>query len=91
MKSSFLSLFRQRQGVESEMPPNCVVGQRIATARDDRYSEALNSVPGTWSEERLDAFLADPQSFAPGTSMQSEGLSDPTSRAKLIEYLKRLK
>ncbi len=68
-----------------------VVGRRIATGRDYRYSEALKAIPGTWSEERLDAFLADPQSFAPGTSMQSEGLSDPTSRAKLIEYLKRLK
>jgi len=68
-----------------------IVGRRIATARDYRYSEALKAIPGTWSEERLDAFLADPQSFAPGTSMQSEGLSDPTSRAKLIEHLKRLK
>ena len=61
-----------------------VVGQRIATARDYRYSGALNSVPGTWSEERLDAFLADPQSFAPGTSMQLGGISDPTSRAKSL-------
>lgn len=68
-----------------------VAGRRIATARDYRYSEALKSVPGTWSEERLDAFLANPQSFAPGTSMQLEGLSDPTSRARLVEYLKRLK
>jgi len=68
-----------------------VAGRRIATARGYSYSEALKAVPGTWSEERLDAFLADPQSFAPGTSMRSEGLSDPTSRTKLIEYLKRLK
>ena len=68
-----------------------VVERRIATARNYRYSEALKAFPGTWSEERLDSFLADPQSFAPGTSMQSEGLSDPTDRLKLIEYLKTLK
>ena len=65
--------------------------RRIAAAKGYTYSEALKGVSGTWTEKNLDAFLTNPQSFTPGTSMQIEGVRDPTERASLIAYLKSQK
>jgi cytochrome c2 len=63
----------------------------IATAPGYSYSEALKRSSGKWTEKNLDAFLRDPRSFAPGTSMQLDGIADPAERASLIEYLKSRK
>jgi cytochrome c2 len=65
-----------------------VVNRRIAGATGYGYSNALRRLSGTWTEHRLDEFLANPQGFAPGTAMQFEGISDPEERARLIVYLK---
>ena len=65
-----------------------VVNRRIAGANGFNYSEALRRLSGEWTEQKLDAFLAAPEAFAPGTSMQAEGISDPADRAALIQYLK---
>ena len=65
-----------------------IVGRRIASADGYSYSHALKSLSGAWTAETLDALLADPQAFAPGTSMQSEGIAEPKDRAALIQYLK---
>jgi cytochrome c2 len=59
-------------------------------ASDYPYSDALRSLGGIWSVERLDAFIKDPAAFAPGTSMQG-GVSDPDRRRAIIEYLQWLK
>lgn len=64
-----------------------ILGRQIAFASDFDYSPALKSLEGRWTEERLDAFLMDPQSFAPGTSMAIEGMPDEYTRAKIIEYM----
>jgi cytochrome c2 len=64
-----------------------VVGRRIASAPGYEYSEALRSLSGRWTPERLDQFLWDPVNFAPGTTMRSDNLPDPNVRQKLIEYL----
>jgi cytochrome c len=42
---------------------------------------------GAWDEERLDAFLEEPEAVAPGNSMAFPGLSDEGARAALIDYL----
>ena len=65
-----------------------IVGRPIASADGFSYSPALKSRPGSWTAETLGALLADPQTFAPGNSMQSEGIADPKDRAALIQYLK---
>jgi cytochrome c len=44
---------------------------------------------GRWTKEALDAFLVDPQAFAPGTAMQIRGLQRAADRAALIAYLGR--
>ena len=69
-----------------------IVGRRIATAPGfDEYSAALRSRAGRWTREHLDAFLRDPQAFAPGTTMAFAGISDSNQRAELIDYLAGLK
>jgi cytochrome c2 len=73
--------------------PNLVgiYNQRQAAADSDfRYSEALQDLPGVWDEAQLDAFLQDPAGYAPGTSMQVPGISDPQRRAAIISFLQSL-
>lgn len=66
-----------------------VVGRRVARADFPRYSQALKRVGGRWSEARLDAYLADPQAFAPGGAMVAMGLEDDrATRAEIIALLK---
>jgi cytochrome c len=65
-----------------------LLGRRIAGAKGYDYSSALKAVGGSWTEERLEAFLASPGSFAPGTTMAIQGIADANVRQQLIEYLK---
>jgi cytochrome c2 len=77
-------------GAQATLGPNLagVVGREIASSSGFGYSEALRSVGGIWTEERLHRFLADPQEFAPGTSMVIEGIKDSLVRGRIIDYLK---
>ena len=65
-------------------------GRPIGSARGYRYSEAVASLDGSWTEDLLHRFLADPASVAPGTFMVFEGLSDASERQVLIDYLRTL-
>lgn len=51
------------------------------------YSDALKAVPGNWTFEAMDAWLASPRKYAAGTKMTFAGLSDPQERANVIAYL----
>ncbi len=65
-----------------------VVGARVAERRPRYgYTQALRDVGGIWTEGRLDAWLTDPASFAPGTAMRFAGLPDPGDRADVIAFL----
>lgn len=59
-------------------------------AGDDSYpySSALQELDAHWTSGNLDAFLQDPQGFAPGTTMVFEGVADPETRSAIIEFLK---
>jgi cytochrome c2 len=65
-----------------------VVGRPIAAAKDYSYSQALSQRSAKWTRRNLEAFLANPADFAPGTPMQISGIADPSAREKLIDYLK---
>jgi cytochrome c2 len=67
-----------------------VFGRKIAGAGDYSYSAGLKAKGGTWSESTLDAFLAAPSAFAPGTDMMVQ-VAQPTARASLITFLKTVK
>jgi cytochrome c len=70
-----------------------VVGRAVASAPDFEYSRALEALPargyGIWTRATLDAFLASPEDFAPGTAMTFVGMPDPLERADVIAYLAR--
>jgi cytochrome c len=69
-----------------------VVGRPIASHEGYAYSDALlehGSAGETWTYEHLDAFLANPQTFAPGTKMNL-AVRDAAERADLLAYLQTL-
>lgn len=66
-----------------------VAGGKIA-AHDFAYSPALKAKEGAWTKANLDAFLANPQAFAPGTRM-SMSVPNEENREALVSYLKTLK
>lgn len=67
-----------------------VAGAKIAARSDFSYSPALKAKDGTWTDANLDAYLAAPAKFAPGTRMMV-GVAKPDDRAAVIAYLKTLK
>jgi aldose sugar dehydrogenase len=73
----------------SALGPNLhgIVNRKVASRTDFRYSPALQKLGGRWTPERLDAFLANPQGYAPGTSMAFPGIQDPAQRKKVVDYL----
>lgn len=81
---------RIRAGAPDGNGPNLhgVYGGPVAQAsRRFAYTAALQRVGGRWTPARLDAWLAKPRVFAPGTSMTFPGLDDPLDRADVIAYL----
>ncbi|MFD0859011.1 c-type cytochrome [Roseovarius aquimarinus] len=64
-----------------------VVGREVDTATGYQYSGALEEVADVWSPENLNAFLENPQGYAPGTSMGFAGLNKVEDRADVIAYL----
>jgi cytochrome c len=63
-------------------------GRQAGTVADFDYSQAMKESGIIWDEETLDAFLADPRGFVPGTKMTYAGVKTPQDRADLIAYLK---
>lgn len=71
----------------SAAPPLAdLYGRDIASVRGFSYSAALSDKHGTWDGAALRAFLSDPQSFAPGSTMPAPDLSE----AQIDELIKSL-
>jgi len=68
-----------------------LIGRPIASANGfNGYSDGLKSRSGdTWTEANVDAFLAAPGAFAPGTPM-AKTIADPQQRADIIAYIASL-
>ena len=66
-----------------------VVGARVAGG-SYAYSAALKKVGGTWTYERLNQWLFDPEAFAPGTLMSYAGIPSLQTRADVVGYLRTL-
>jgi len=64
-----------------------VMGRSVAGVDGFDYSPALRALGGTWTPERVDQFLADPNGFAPGNRMGLAGIEDAGERANLVAYL----
>src|SRR5437868_11865760 len=69
-----------------------IVGRPAASIRGFDYSDAMKSRAAkglVWDESTLDAYVADPESFVPGTRMSAPPIRDAQDRADLIAYLAR--
>ena len=66
-----------------------VVERQIAGLEYD-YSDALRALTGSWTYERLNAFLADPAGTVPGSGMYRGYVEDRTERIAVIAFLRTL-
>ncbi len=64
-------------------------GRVSGSLADYSYSPAMRSAGIIWNEATVDAFLADPRRFVPGTKMPYAGIADRQERADLIAYLEQ--
>jgi len=69
-----------------------IVGRRVATEPGFAYSSAMLAYAERrrrWTQEALDAFIADPQAVVPDNEMGFFGIADADERRALMEYLAR--
>ncbi len=64
-----------------------VVGKESGAAEGFNYSAAMQDSDVVWTPENLDAFIANPREFMPGTKMVFPGLRAGEDRRDLIAYL----
>lgn len=55
------------------------------------YSPALAGSAGSWSAAEIDAYLADPVGYLPGTSKTLSQVRDADERRRIIDALQKLK
>ena len=68
-----------------------IVDRKTASVEGYKYSDAMAAKGAegvVWDEANLDAYLAKPKDFVPGTKMTFAGLSKPEDRTDVIAYLK---
>jgi len=69
-----------------------VLGRPAAHVAGFDYSDAMKAKGAAgliWTPEALDAFIADPEAFVPGTLMGLPPLRSEQDRADLVAYLAR--
>ncbi len=80
-----------KKGGKKKTGPNLfgILGRPVATNEDfsKRYSKALKAYGGTWTVERLNAFLTKPKIEVKKTKMSFGGLKKDADRDNLITYL----
>ena len=64
-----------------------IVGRKIASIEEFRYSPAMKRSDVVWTQSTLDTFLEDPQAFIPGNRMPFDGLKEKSEREDLLAYL----
>ena len=75
-------------GVHTDAPSLAAIFEApVGATRYGGYSEALEGRGGRWSRAELKAFLQDPGSYAPGTTMPDPGIDDPSVLEELINLL----
>ena len=81
------------QGGANRVGPNLwnIVNAPHAHMDGFSYSDALQAMADKpWTYEELNAFLADPKTYAPGNRMSFAGLRNVEDRAAIIVYLRSL-
>jgi cytochrome c len=77
------------KGGASLVGPNLygVVGRKIASVEGFNYT-GLKGKEGVWDYATLDHWLANPQAFAPGTTMAFPGFPEAKKRADVIAFMR---
>ena len=65
-----------------------VLGRALGAVDGFAYSGALKSKGGDWGFAELDAFLANPRKWMPGTKMAFAGIKKEEQRADLLLYMR---
>ncbi|MBM3490516.1 MAG: cytochrome c family protein [Alphaproteobacteria bacterium] len=80
-------------GGRNQQGPNLhgVVGRPAGKAAGFNYSKVLLQSGVVWTEDKLDAYLADPKGMLPGNRMLFIGLKQAKERSDVIAYLKQTK
>lgn len=65
-----------------------ILGRKKASVEGFAYSAAFDRLVGTWTLTELNAFIAAPTTYVPGTKMRIEDLPNPVMRANLIAFLR---
>ena len=74
----------------SAPPLNGIFGDKIGRFDDYNYSPGLLEKTGKWNRKTLDAFLTDPQAFAPGSTMPGIPWNNEYERRAVIDFLESL-
>lgn len=77
------------QGAPSSAGPNLhgVIGRVAGTYRGYPFTDALATSGIVWDAESLDAYLANPTSYVPGSDMRRGTVRDAAERAAIIAFL----
>ncbi|MDD5367155.1 MAG: c-type cytochrome, partial [Gallionellaceae bacterium] len=67
-----------------------VVGRTGGSVADYDYSDAMKANAETWTEARLDQYIAHPRRVVHDGRMKYDGLADTQARSDLIAYLASL-
>jgi cytochrome c len=80
------------EGGRNAVGPNLygVIGAAHGHVEGFNYSAALKGKPGPWTYEDMNAWLAKPSTYAPGTRMAFAGITNTQQRADLIAYLRSI-
>ena len=64
-----------------------VVGRKVGSVEDYKYSKALAAYEKEWTLEELNGYLTKPAKWIKGTKMAFAGLRKEADRASVIKYL----
>jgi len=80
------------EGGKAGVGPNIYgsVGANRGNMAGYNYSNGFKAKLGTWTYEDLNAWLAKPGAFAPGTRMAFAGINKAETRADVIAFLRTL-
>src|SRR5438445_5868292 len=80
------------KGGPNRVGPNLfgIVNDHKGEGRGFNFSAAMKAKGGTWTDDDLNKFIANPKGFIPGTAMGFAGIPKDSERADVIAYLHTL-